>query len=204
MPDPTNGSPFESRRVREQWWPGSLTCLVIGENPGTPGSAYFYDPMPEERADPVEVRHYLLGGLARAGILREPTLEAFRGAGFLFDHAIREQLPADVIRRERQAAGRFRSERAHAAEHLRSVLSAAPQVWVMGRIALDAVRHIVGLQAIFPEPGVDPEYDRSVDGIPRFFVSRYLNRYAARRVESIVDRFARFFRRSHGGGSVGP
>jgi hypothetical protein len=138
------------------------------------------------------VRRYLLSGLWSAGLLSAPTLEALRSAGFLFDHAIRCQLPRDVIKRERAAAARWKSERAHRASHLVALVNAAAKVWVMGRIALDAVRHVCGLSALIATCRVHPPYIVSNTGEPPFFVSRYMNRWAEQTRPEIIDEFKRF------------
>lgn len=184
--------PFDSRAVPEAWRPQDLRCLIIGESPGDTDSAYFYDPIPVGRTDPIEVRRYLLSGLWSAGLLSAPTLEALRSAGFLFDHAIRCQLPRDVIKRERAAAARWKSERAHRASHLVALVNAAAKVWVMGRIALDAVRHVCGLSALIATCRVHPPYIVSNTGEPPFFVSRYMNRWAEQTRPEIIDEFKRF------------
>ena len=168
--------PFDVAQVRDRWWPATLRCLIIGESPGSPGAAYFYDPVPTDRRDPVEVRRNLLTGLAELRLTEAPTLQAFRAAGFVFDHAIRCQLPSDDIAVERRLARLFRSPRAHQAEHLRALVDAAPRVWLMGAIARDAVAH---LYAIPPRAFQGALHPPSVPaGYGSFFVSRYLNRYA--------------------------
>src|SRR5262245_31777357 len=86
-----DGHLFDLREVRRAWWPAHPRCLIIGESPGAPGGAYFYDPVPAGR-DPVTVRRQLLAGLERARLLPTNTLEAFRAEGFAFDHAVRCQL----------------------------------------------------------------------------------------------------------------
>lgn len=168
--------PLDVAKIRERWWPATLRCLVIGESPGSPGAAYFYDPLPHGRRDPVEVRRKLLAGLAELRITEAPTLEAFKTAGFLFDHAIRCQLPSEDILLERRLAGSFRSPRAHHADHLRTLVDTAPKVWVMGAIARDAVANLYAIpprafQRTLHPPSVPENYGR-------FFVSQYLNRYA--------------------------
>jgi hypothetical protein len=79
--------------VRRLWVPRPLRCLVVGEGPGFRNtSPYFYQQHPhlgEPKKDPVEVRGYLLDALHAQGLVRAPTLEAFRDGGFLFDHALR-------------------------------------------------------------------------------------------------------------------
>lgn len=179
--------PFDSRQVRTRWWPGELRCLIVGESPGTAGSAFFYDPIP--RTDPVGVRRLLLPALAEAEIIRHPTLEDFREAGFLFDHVVRCPLSMRAIARERQRAQRYRSVRAAGATHLRGAIEAAPKIWAMGHIARNAV---ADLFPRFPRTRrrLTPPY--AVEG--RVFVSRYLRpRFdspeAARRVVATFERF---------------
>ncbi len=184
--------PFDSRRVQDIWWPQPLRCLVIGENPGDSDSPYFYDPRPTDRIDPVEVRRYLLDALATQGLITAPTLEAFRADGFAFDHAIRCTLPSDVVKQERQLAGKCASKRAHRATHLRDLISAAPKVWIMGRLALDAVRHVCGLTSVVQSCRVRPHYELRVDCQRKFFVSRYLNRWAEKERDSISSSFKAF------------
>jgi hypothetical protein len=184
--------PFDSRAVLERWQPKDLRCLIIGESPGDTDSAYFYDPIPVGRRDPIEVRRYLLSGLSSVGLISSPTLEALSSGGFLFDHAIRCQLRRDVINRERAAAAGWKSERAHRASHLVELLDVAPKVWVMGRIDLDAVRHVCGLSALVATCRVDPPYIVADTGGPRFFVSRYLNRWSEPTRAEILDEFKRF------------
>lgn len=76
---------------------------MIGESPGAPGSPCFYDPIPPE-GDPVLVRRLLLRALTQANLLSSPTLESFKDAGFVFDHAIREQLDMTHVEIERDKA----------------------------------------------------------------------------------------------------
>ena len=80
----TRSHPWDLFRVAATWMPRPLRCLVVGENPGSSSTPYFYD---GDRA--VAVRTILLRELHTAGVLAAPTLEAFRAAGFLFDHGIR-------------------------------------------------------------------------------------------------------------------
>src|SRR5262249_50454704 len=106
--------PFDSRRVRQRWWPEKVHCLLVGESPGPPGADYFYDPVPDHARDPIVVRRLLLPGLVATGLLDSPTIEAFREAGFAFDHAIRCQLPTATIKQEHKLARRYASSKAHA------------------------------------------------------------------------------------------
>lgn len=126
---------WEICNVEMDWLPGVLKCLVIGENPGDATSEYFYNARSRYETDQVVVRHALLHGLKAHGLINEATLDGFKAAGFLFDHAIRCQLPADVVARERQRAMRYASMRVAQADHLRSRIGAAQAVWVMGHLA---------------------------------------------------------------------
>src|SRR2546423_13665388 len=80
--------PWETFSVATKWSPETLRCLIIGESPGEVAAKYFYN---EDRK--VAVRTIMLRELHRHGVLSEPSLPAFRKAGFLFDHAIRCLLP---------------------------------------------------------------------------------------------------------------
>jgi hypothetical protein len=166
--------PFDVAHVRDRWWPRELRCLIIGESPGAPGAPYFYDPVPER--DPVLVRRLMLSSLARAGLITAPTLAAFQDGGFLFDHAIRCQLPMEEIQRERRRAQRYRSIHAARAEHLREAIEAASSVWAMGLIARNAVA------ALYPEipkeqRRLNPPY--RISAAPKFFVTRYFSRWTS-------------------------
>jgi hypothetical protein len=186
---------FDTGNVAEEWWPERLKCLIVGESPGSPGSSYFYDSLPEDAdldRDPVEVRRYLLAGLSDAGLIAGRTLSAFRDAGLAFDHGIRCQLPSRIIEAEWRRALRFRSNRAHRAVHLKQGVRQAPRVWIMGHIARDAVRWVNELANVIEERPLDPPYVIETDRTPKLFVSRYLNHYAARQVHTIVAAFQKF------------
>jgi hypothetical protein len=181
-------------RVAQHWWPERLTCLIVGESPGRPGADYFYDRIPSERPDPVVVRGNLLLGLSEVGLLAAPTLEAFRDAGFAFDHAIRCQLPMSVISVERELAAMYESPKAAAADHLKPLIDVAPNVWAMGNLARNAV--------VIPYPDV-PRHRGSITkepfpgglpGMPKVFVSRYLSHIDFDEVLRIAGRFVLFFR----------
>ena len=81
--------------VAIRWRPDNLRCLVVGENPGDESSVDFYQRI--DGRDPVRVRTNLLHGLTTAALISSPTLDAFRAAGFLFDHAIRCHMPPSRI-----------------------------------------------------------------------------------------------------------
>jgi hypothetical protein len=89
---------WDTYDVPNRWKPQQrVRCLIVGENPGKQNSVYFYD-VPANH-DPVRVRTNLLHGLTSAGLIREPTLIAFRTAGFVFDHGIRCHMPFKEIKR---------------------------------------------------------------------------------------------------------
>jgi hypothetical protein len=96
--------PWDRWQVERLWMPKSLRCLIVGENPGDVTSPCFYEPPAEPTNDRVRVRRELLDGLHGVGLIAEPTVEALRDAGFVFDHAIRCPLPSTVVNRERQNA----------------------------------------------------------------------------------------------------
>lgn len=180
--------PWDTFSVAAEWMPLALRCFVIGESPGENPAKYFYN----ARRKRVAIRTIMLRELRRHGLLAEPTLPAFRKAGFLFDHAIRCLLPRDTIRRERSLADRYESSRAQAATHLSSYLGPAPAVWVMGRIARNAVAVRC---AEFPRDTSEiskPPYPRQLPDAPRFFVSRYLLHTPGIEVPTIFARFHRF------------
>jgi len=114
----------------------------------------------------------MLQGLYRHRIITEKSLDAFRDKGFLFDHAVR-CLDLDNAK-EGKLAETYKSPRAAAATHLVPFLQGESPVWVMGRIARNAVA------TFCPELPKDtlkiskPPYPCRVAEAPRFFVSRYL------------------------------
>jgi hypothetical protein len=169
---------------------------VVGENPGPSTTPYFYD---VERA--VAVRTILLRELHAAGILTAPTLDAFRAAGFLFDHGIR--CPLDDVTTDRRLARTYASRRANAAAHLTPLIRKASSVWVMGHVARNAV---AAAWPGFPRERGDiarAPYPGPLPAAPTFFVSRYLTRTPAAELEAIVGAFTGFWRghRNGGGGS---
>lgn len=184
--------PFESREVRARWWPRREVCVIIGESPGAPGEAYFYDPIPPDRKDPVGVRGMLLPALVQAGLIASSTLEAFRDAGFVFDHAIRRQIPMAVVRKERERALRYRSDWAARATHLVKPVEAFPVVWVMGRIARNAIATVKPATAV--KRKLDPPY--VLDAEPRLFFSTYFRpRFdSPETVKNVVAQFKRFLK----------
>ncbi len=182
-------TPFESRKVRERWWPKELRCLVVGESPGGPGSPYFYDQIPVDEDDPVTIRQNFLGALARLKIIASPTLESFRDGGFVFDHAIRAQLPMERIQLERALAAKYESKLASEALHLRPFIEEAQSVWVMGLIARNAV---ASLYPSIPRQRrkLTPPYQ--IEQMPKILVSRYLTRMAESEAHEVVRCAVRF------------
>src|SRR5947207_13863807 len=110
--------PWNTFSVRAKWMPDSVSCLIVAESPGADPEKYFYN---ERRK--VAVRTIMLSGLYRHGLIVEPTLPAFREAGFLFDHAIRCLLPSKIILHEAKLAKRYESPRASTARRLRPFLA---------------------------------------------------------------------------------
>lgn len=184
--------PYDDFDVQGCWQPSQLRCLIIGENPGGLESAYFYDPPESYERDPVKVRRGLILNLFELRLLHAPTLEGFREAGFLFDHAIRCPLPKEIVKKERDAAKRHKAKRVQNPEHLREHLACAPIVWVMGHLACNAVANITdefpkkrrGISSR-PYPGGDKPNSR-------FFVSEYLTWRNKNEWERICSAFAQF------------
>lgn len=168
--------PFDSRNVKTSWWPKRLRCLIIGESPGNPTSLYFYDPIPQEKKDPVGVRSQLLRGLCEIGLLTAPILENFKEEGFLFDHGIRCPLSLkSIIEKERQLAQRFKSSLAHRANYLKEEIALAEKVWVMGHVARDAVLHQLKNQGQETHEPLKSRFTPPFQ-TEKFFFSRYLTR----------------------------
>lgn len=180
---------WEKFRVEEDWAPSDLRCFIVGENPGSAKSAYFYD---EGRAVPV--RTILLRELHQRGDISAPSLPAFCAAGFLFDHGIRCHLSDGEVKAERRLARRYASDRCAAAEHLKPWIHRAPAVWVMGYIARNAVTSICSeLPKDSREISREP-YPRRIPDAPRFFVSRYVTRAPWKEVSAIFREFSSFLR----------
>jgi hypothetical protein len=161
--------PWDTYLVATEWSPDTLRYFIIGESPGEEETKYFYNP---HRT--VAVRTIMLRELHRHRLLNEPTLQGFRKAGFLFDHVIRCILSVDIVKNEANLANRYQSPRAATATHLKSYLRMESPVWVMGRIARNAVA-ILGCD--FPRDTSEiskPPYPCRIANAPRFFVSRYL------------------------------
>lgn len=179
--------PWDKFSVATEWLPENLHCLVIGESPGNARSVYFYDLRRK-----VAVRTIMLRELYRHRIITERSLPAFRGAGFLFDHAIRCLLPGDVVKHEANLANRYESPRAAAATHLVPFLQRESPVWVMGRIARNSVATFC---PEFPKDTSEiskPPYPCRVAEVPRFFVSRYLLHASGAEVVQMFTRLHRF------------
>jgi len=163
--------------------PDRLRCLVVGENPGDERSMYFYQPA--DGRDPVRVRSNLLHGLtvAALALISAPTLEAFRAAGFLFDHAIRCHMPFEQVEIYRRSADRPMPPLPGNAEHLRPFLAEAT-VSVMGRIARKAVGSVAEDFPIERDPISKPPYPCRLRST-KYFVSRYLSRISRNRAARI-------------------
>ena len=185
---------WEKHEVERVWLPRVLRCFIVGENPGDKTSKYFYE-LPESYAsDPVVVRRALLRGLHQHGLIREGTLEAFRDAGFLFDHAIRCQLDSNTVSIERRKAMRYRCRRVECPAHLEKWLATAKMVWIMGHLASNAVGNAT---PDFPRQRrwiSRPPFPGSIAPGSRFFLSEYLSW----RTESEASRFCEAFRRFAG------
>jgi hypothetical protein len=186
--------PCDHFDVERRWMPKTVRCLIVGENPGDVDSEYFYEPPADPKRDRVRVRRELLEGLTQVGLIAEPTLEAFRDAGFLFDHGIRCPLPSSVVKEERLKAQRYASERTAATAHLGPLLKQAPLVWVMGHVASNAV---VNATPDFPKERrkiSKPPYPGPAAPGARFFVSEYFHRFNKRETPAIFQAFAEFAR----------
>lgn len=180
--------PWDTFSVSAEWVPVPLRCFVIGESPGNDAAKYFYN----ARRKRVAIRTIMLRELGRHSLVDELTLRAFQQRGFLFDHAIRCLLPSDTIRRERTLADRYESPRAKAATHLNGNLQRAPAVWVMGRIARNAVAERCDE---FPRDASEiskSPHPCQLPQAPRFFVSRYLLHSPSSEIPTIFARLHRF------------
>lgn len=165
---------WEEHGVEHRWVPHTLKCFIIGENPGDKTSQYFYEKPSSYSTDDVVVRRALLRGLQQQGIIQEATLESFRDAGFLFDHAIRCQLPSVLIGRERQRAMRYASRLVENPSYLEPWLTQATVIWVMGHLASNAVANVT---TEFPrlrrKISLSP-FPSEVRPSSRFFLSEYI------------------------------
>ena len=185
--------PFDRFEVERLWSPPQLRCLIVGENPGSYDSPYFYERPRSYENDPVKVRRGLLQNLFKQKLLPSATLKGFQEAGFLFDHAIRCPLSQKVIAKERVAAMKYASIRVQNPTHLLTALTQAPIVWVMGHLASNAVAN---LTAEFPKEQrriSSPPFPGEVGPKSRFFVSSYLTRWNEKDWPEIFVAFAQFF-----------
>ncbi len=178
-------------------WPAighlkSCSILIVGENPGDTSSAYFYREPDSYENDPVAVRRLLLRGLHHHGFIKESTLEGFRNAGFLFDHAVRCQLPAQTIAKERQKALSYQSIRVKDPAHLRPLLSKARLVWVMGHLASNAVANATEEFAKDRRKISTAPFPGPMEKHSRFFISEYLTWRKEGKAIQICGDFADF------------
>ena len=180
---------WEKHEVEPKWLPRLLKCFIVGENPGDTASEYFYERPRSYASDEVTVRRALLRGLHERGLIPEATLEGFQDAGFLFDHAIRCQLPSRVVGVERQKAMRYGSLRVANPVHLRPRLTEARVVWVMGHLASNAVANASGDFAKQRRRISQPPYPARIAPCSKFFLSEYLSW----RTESEAPRFCEAF-----------
>jgi hypothetical protein len=183
---------WDRLEVERNWLPPVVRCLLIGENPGDSYSKYFYERPRSYDADKVAVRRALLHGLHQQGLIAEPTLEGFRDAGFLFDHAIRCHMPANVVAKEREKAKRYASTLVGGADHLRRWLSEANLVWVMGHLASNAVAKATPAFAKQERKISMPPYPGPIAADSRFFVSEYLTWCTEAKATSFAASFKRF------------
>lgn len=187
--------PYDHFDVQGRWRPSQLRCLIIGENPGSPESVYFYDPPESYERDPVKVRRGLISNLFELRLLHAPTLEGFREAGFLFDHAIRCPLPKETIDKERGTARRsLNAARVQEPEHLRQAVDRAHIVWVMGHLACNAVANLTDEFPRITRQITHSPYPGEDKPNSRFFVSAYLTRWNVQYWPNICAAFAKFAR----------
>lgn len=183
---------WDRYEVEHHWIPRVLRCLIIGENPGGNSSEYFYARPTSYTNDPVVVRRSLLRGLHNHGFIPEATLEGFKDAGFLFDHAIRCQLASAIVGRERQRAMRYRSRRVEDASHLRPLVAKATVVWVMGHLASNAVANATAEFAKERRKISEPPHPAAIGPCSRFFLSEYFTWRNEGDTPGICAAFARF------------
>lgn len=185
---------WEEHEVERRWLPATLKCFIVGENPGDTTSQYFYEKPSSYNSDGVVVRRALLRGLQQHGLVQEATLESFRDAGFLFDHAIRCQLSSSLVSAERQKATRYASPRVENPIHLGPWLSQAVVVWVMGHLASNAVANVT---MEFPRQRRKismPPFPAEVGPSSRLFLSEYITWRNETRVPDLCEAFKRFSR----------
>ena len=176
--------PFDVFSVNARWWPESQRCLIIGESPGGPDAHYFYD-----SKHPVRIRRNLLMGLTSCNMISSETLDAFKNGGFLFDHAVRCQLPVVQVKHEWRRSIRYESSRAANAAHLSSVIKDFQYVWIMGYLARNAV---ACLDAQLPRDNHGLATPYLVRGSRTYFVSRYLLNISDTEVVTICGAFKAF------------
>ena len=186
--------PWDRYQVETVWLPRKLSCLIVGENPGGNESEYFYAVPESYTRDRVVVRRCLLRGLHDQKLIPEATLEGFRDAGLLFDHAIRCPLPSTVVKEEHRAARRYASTRLENPTHLCPWLSQATAVWVMGHLASNAVANAT---AEFPKQrrriSMHP-YPGEISPRSKFFLSEYFTWRNEKKTPEICQAFIRFAR----------
>lgn len=192
--------PWDQYEVEKRWLPQSVRCLVVGENPGALNSEYFYAVPKNYASDRVIVRRCLLRGLYNMKLIHEATLDAFRDAGFLFDHGIRCPLSRNEVKTEHRVAKLYNSARVGRASHLVPRLSQSSTVWVMGHIASNAVANATEISSadIFPKEQrliSKAPYPCELSPSSRFFISEYFSRWNQRDAQTICEAFARFARR---------
>ena len=184
--------PWDQHEVQQRWLPGTLRCLIIGENPGDTDSQYFYAPPQSYARDRVIVRRCLLRGLCDQKLISAATLEGFRNAGFLFDHAIRCPLSQTIVKAEHRAARKYASPRVEEPVHLFGSLSQADVVWVMGHIACNAVANACTSFPKEPRSISKPPYPGELETGSKFFVSEYFTRWNQSESVGICRAFKRF------------
>jgi hypothetical protein len=183
---------WDRLEVERHWLPATLRCFIVGENPGDTKSEYFYERPASYAEDQVAVRRALLSGLHQQGLIATATLEGFREAGFLFDHAIRCQLSPSLVQAERQKAMRYASLRVGDTNHLRPWLAQACVVWVMGHLASNAVANA---SAEFPKQRrkiSKPPFPGEIARNSRFFLSECLSWRTEAKVSAFAERFKHF------------
>ncbi len=188
---------WEEHKVERRWVPPALRCFIVGENPADKASQYFYERPASYTSDAVVVRRALLRGLHQHGVIPEATLEGFQSAGFLFDHAIRCQLPSRVVSAERHRAMRYASSRAEEPVHLQPWLALTVVVWVMGHLASNAVANAT---KEFPRQRRKismPPYPGPIAPSSRIFLSEYLTWRNEAEASRFCEAFVRFARERH-------
>jgi hypothetical protein len=175
---------FDAFRVSEKWWPKKERFLIIGESPGGTDASYFYD-----MGHPVRIRRNLLKGLASCEMISTQSLDALKDSGFLFDHAIRCQLPVAEVKREWRRSIRYESLRTANAVHLGAAIKDFEYVWIMGYLARNAVACLDD-KFIREQHGLKIPY--VVSGSKPYFVSRYLLNISDAEVSKVCESFKAF------------